>query len=277
MVEGADRLLSMEEPESGVLAREALERDGVTFRTGVHAKQVGYAGDTFTVTLDDGVRGHRREAAGGNRAPGRHRRPRPGQARARPEGPAGSRWTSTCGPATRCGRSATSPASARSPTSRCTRPTSRSATSSAGAGRADRELPRDAAGDLHRPGDRRGRADREAGPGRRAGRADRDRPRSRRRPAAGSTRPATRASSSWSPTTIAACWSARPAPARPAARCSARSRSRCTRAVPVALSATDDLRVPDLPPGDRGGAEAVVRRLLANRSQLDQECGRACS
>jgi pyruvate/2-oxoglutarate dehydrogenase complex dihydrolipoamide dehydrogenase (E3) component len=54
VVEGAAEVLSMEEPESGVLAREALERDGVTFRTGVHAKQVGYAGDTFTITLDDG-------------------------------------------------------------------------------------------------------------------------------------------------------------------------------------------------------------------------------
>jgi pyruvate/2-oxoglutarate dehydrogenase complex dihydrolipoamide dehydrogenase (E3) component len=54
VVEGAAEVLSMEEPESGVLAREALERDGVTFRTGVHAKQVGYAGETFTVTLGDG-------------------------------------------------------------------------------------------------------------------------------------------------------------------------------------------------------------------------------
>ncbi|MFI6826794.1 dihydrolipoyl dehydrogenase family protein [Kribbella sp. NPDC050241] len=54
VIEGAAEVLSMEEPESGVLAREALERDGVTFHTGLHAKQVGYAGNTFTVTLDDG-------------------------------------------------------------------------------------------------------------------------------------------------------------------------------------------------------------------------------
>jgi pyruvate/2-oxoglutarate dehydrogenase complex dihydrolipoamide dehydrogenase (E3) component len=55
VVEGADQVLPMEEPESGQLAREALERDGVTFHTGLHAKQVGYADGTFTVTLDDGT------------------------------------------------------------------------------------------------------------------------------------------------------------------------------------------------------------------------------
>jgi pyruvate/2-oxoglutarate dehydrogenase complex dihydrolipoamide dehydrogenase (E3) component len=44
----------MEEPESGELAREALERDGVTFHTGIHAQKVGYDGNTFTVTLEDG-------------------------------------------------------------------------------------------------------------------------------------------------------------------------------------------------------------------------------
>src|SRR5262249_18174025 len=54
VIEGAAEVLSMEEPESGVLAREALERAGVGFRLGAHAQQVGYAGDTFTVTLSDG-------------------------------------------------------------------------------------------------------------------------------------------------------------------------------------------------------------------------------
>jgi len=54
VVEGAEQVLSMEEPESSELAREALERDGVRFHTGVHAKQVGYDGGTFTITLDDG-------------------------------------------------------------------------------------------------------------------------------------------------------------------------------------------------------------------------------
>jgi len=54
VVEGSDRVLAMEEPESSELAQAALERDGVTFRTGVHAKQVQYDGETFTLTLDDG-------------------------------------------------------------------------------------------------------------------------------------------------------------------------------------------------------------------------------
>ncbi|GAB2644368.1 dihydrolipoyl dehydrogenase family protein [Kribbella swartbergensis] len=55
VVEGAGQVLPMEEPESGQLAREALERDGVTFHTGVHARQVVYVDGTFTVTLDDGA------------------------------------------------------------------------------------------------------------------------------------------------------------------------------------------------------------------------------
>jgi pyruvate/2-oxoglutarate dehydrogenase complex dihydrolipoamide dehydrogenase (E3) component len=54
VVEAADRLLAMEEPESGDLAREVLEKDGITFRIGVSAKAVDHAGGSFTVTLDDG-------------------------------------------------------------------------------------------------------------------------------------------------------------------------------------------------------------------------------
>jgi len=54
VVEGSDRVLAMEEPESSELAKSALERDGVTFRTGVHAKAVSHDGDRFTLTLDDG-------------------------------------------------------------------------------------------------------------------------------------------------------------------------------------------------------------------------------
>jgi pyruvate/2-oxoglutarate dehydrogenase complex dihydrolipoamide dehydrogenase (E3) component len=54
VVEGSTEVLSMEEPESGVLAREALERDGVSFHTGAHAKRVGYADGSFTLTLDNG-------------------------------------------------------------------------------------------------------------------------------------------------------------------------------------------------------------------------------
>ncbi|GAB3924111.1 NAD(P)/FAD-dependent oxidoreductase [Kribbella albertanoniae] len=54
VIEGAERILAMEEPESGDLAREALERDGVTITTGVHASKVAYDGNEFTITLDDG-------------------------------------------------------------------------------------------------------------------------------------------------------------------------------------------------------------------------------
>jgi pyruvate/2-oxoglutarate dehydrogenase complex dihydrolipoamide dehydrogenase (E3) component len=54
VIEGADRVLAMEEPESSDLAKFALERDGVTFLTGVHAKAVSHDGDAFTVTLADG-------------------------------------------------------------------------------------------------------------------------------------------------------------------------------------------------------------------------------
>ncbi|MDX6262271.1 MAG: hypothetical protein QOH84_3959 [Kribbellaceae bacterium] len=54
VIEGADRVLAMEEPESSDLAKFALERDGVTFLTGVHAKGVSHDGNGFTVTLADG-------------------------------------------------------------------------------------------------------------------------------------------------------------------------------------------------------------------------------
>lgn len=54
VIEGSDRVLAMEEPESSDLAKFALERDGVTFRTGQHAKAVSHDGDGFTVTLEDG-------------------------------------------------------------------------------------------------------------------------------------------------------------------------------------------------------------------------------
>ncbi|MFI7064353.1 dihydrolipoyl dehydrogenase family protein [Kribbella sp. NPDC050124] len=55
VVEAADRVLAMEEPESSDLAREALERDGVIFHTGTPAKQISHDGNGFTVTLDDGT------------------------------------------------------------------------------------------------------------------------------------------------------------------------------------------------------------------------------
>ena len=53
VVEGGDRVLSMEEPESSETAAAALTADGVTIRTGVRAEHVAYD-DRFTVTLTDG-------------------------------------------------------------------------------------------------------------------------------------------------------------------------------------------------------------------------------
>ncbi|MFF4836923.1 dihydrolipoyl dehydrogenase family protein [Streptomyces sp. NPDC001315] len=52
VVEGQERLLSQEEPESGDLAAEALRADGVTVLTGVRARQVSHDGNEFTVWLD---------------------------------------------------------------------------------------------------------------------------------------------------------------------------------------------------------------------------------
>ncbi len=54
VVEGNDRLLAMEEPESSSTAADALARDGVKAHTGVHAERVAYGGGRFTVSLTDG-------------------------------------------------------------------------------------------------------------------------------------------------------------------------------------------------------------------------------
>jgi pyruvate/2-oxoglutarate dehydrogenase complex dihydrolipoamide dehydrogenase (E3) component len=54
VIEGSDRLLAMEEPESSQLAAAALERSGVTVRTGVRAQRVSYTGGGFSVLLSDG-------------------------------------------------------------------------------------------------------------------------------------------------------------------------------------------------------------------------------
>jgi pyruvate/2-oxoglutarate dehydrogenase complex dihydrolipoamide dehydrogenase (E3) component len=54
IIEGSDRLLAMEEPESSAIAAEVLARDGVKALTDVRAKQVGYENDRFHVTLSDG-------------------------------------------------------------------------------------------------------------------------------------------------------------------------------------------------------------------------------
>jgi pyruvate/2-oxoglutarate dehydrogenase complex dihydrolipoamide dehydrogenase (E3) component len=54
VVEGNDRLLAMEEPESSSTAADALARDGVKAHTGVHAERVAYGGGRFTVSLTEG-------------------------------------------------------------------------------------------------------------------------------------------------------------------------------------------------------------------------------
>ncbi len=53
VVEGGDRPLAVEEPESSALAVEALTADGVRFRVGVRAEKVTHS-DGFTVVLSDG-------------------------------------------------------------------------------------------------------------------------------------------------------------------------------------------------------------------------------
>jgi pyruvate/2-oxoglutarate dehydrogenase complex dihydrolipoamide dehydrogenase (E3) component len=54
VIEGSDRLLSMEEPESSEQAAAALARDGVKTLTGVRAEHVAHASGGFSVTLSDG-------------------------------------------------------------------------------------------------------------------------------------------------------------------------------------------------------------------------------
>jgi pyruvate/2-oxoglutarate dehydrogenase complex dihydrolipoamide dehydrogenase (E3) component len=54
IIEGSDRLLAMEEPESSAVAAEVLARDGVKALTGVRAKHVAYENDRFHLTLSDG-------------------------------------------------------------------------------------------------------------------------------------------------------------------------------------------------------------------------------
>jgi len=68
VVEAADRLLPLEEPESSELVAGALAADGVAIRTGVAASRVGHDGAGFTVTLGgDTVRGERLLVATGRR------------------------------------------------------------------------------------------------------------------------------------------------------------------------------------------------------------------
>jgi pyruvate/2-oxoglutarate dehydrogenase complex dihydrolipoamide dehydrogenase (E3) component len=55
IVEGSDRLLAPEEPESSALVTEALERDSISVQTGAKAVQVAREGDETVVTMEDGT------------------------------------------------------------------------------------------------------------------------------------------------------------------------------------------------------------------------------
>jgi pyruvate/2-oxoglutarate dehydrogenase complex dihydrolipoamide dehydrogenase (E3) component len=55
VVEGADRLIPLEEPESSQLAADVLQRDGITIRTGVAAESVSHDTASTTVHLADGT------------------------------------------------------------------------------------------------------------------------------------------------------------------------------------------------------------------------------
>ena len=55
VVEAADRLVALEEPESSALAQAALERDGVTVHCGLAAERVRHDGAGFTVALKGGA------------------------------------------------------------------------------------------------------------------------------------------------------------------------------------------------------------------------------
>lgn len=70
VIEGSDRVLAMEEPESSETAAAALTATGVKILTGVRAQHVSHSGTGFTVVLTDGstVTGERLLVATGRAA-----------------------------------------------------------------------------------------------------------------------------------------------------------------------------------------------------------------
>jgi pyruvate/2-oxoglutarate dehydrogenase complex dihydrolipoamide dehydrogenase (E3) component len=54
IIEGSERVLAMEEPESSAVAAKALEANGVRIRSGVRAATVSHDGAEFDVRLSDG-------------------------------------------------------------------------------------------------------------------------------------------------------------------------------------------------------------------------------
>jgi len=55
VIEGAERLLPAEEPESGALLAGVFGREGIEVRTGTTARSVRHDGTTFTLALSDGT------------------------------------------------------------------------------------------------------------------------------------------------------------------------------------------------------------------------------
>lgn len=106
VVEGAAHVLAHDPAPLGEALAEALRREGIDIRVGVHATAARRDGDDFVLGLDDGgeLRGDRLLVATG-------RRPRVEgiglETVGVPIDPAGSRWMSTCARASACGRSAT--------------------------------------------------------------------------------------------------------------------------------------------------------------------------
>ncbi|BAL85370.1 putative pyridine nucleotide-disulfide oxidoreductase [Actinoplanes missouriensis 431] len=70
IIEGSDRILAMEEPESSAVAAAVLAADGVTIKLGVHASAVAHSPEGFAVTLTDGstVTGEKLLVATGRKA-----------------------------------------------------------------------------------------------------------------------------------------------------------------------------------------------------------------
>ncbi|MFI5495268.1 dihydrolipoyl dehydrogenase family protein [Actinoplanes sp. NPDC051859] len=70
IIEGSDRVLAMEEPESSETVAAALAEDNIKIHPGVRAQHVEHSGDLFTVTLSDGstVTGERLLVATGRAA-----------------------------------------------------------------------------------------------------------------------------------------------------------------------------------------------------------------
>ena len=151
VVEALAGLLPAGEPETSELLAAVFAREGIGVRTGVLAERVGHDCGRFAVSLADGgtLTSSRLLVAAGRRTD----LAALGVVTAGIDDTAGFIATDPgCAPSATSGRSATSPARARSPMSRWTRPVSPSGTSSASPGR--NRITARCRGHLHRPRDR---------------------------------------------------------------------------------------------------------------------------